>query len=92
MKNSTMDTIESAICSDETLTPESAGLICSIIAGTAVPLSISEVCGVFGASPAMVRAWTFQSVLEPCSWSGEVLFSPEKVWAFWLEDSEEEIK
>jgi len=84
-----MDIIERAITCDLSESPESAGLILQIIAGTSEPMTISEVCGVFGAKASTVKSWAFNSVLEPCSWSGELLFSSESVWKLWIEDSEE---
>jgi len=85
-----MDIIERAITCDLSESPESAGLILQIIAGTSEPLTISEVCGVFGVRASTIRSWALNGVLEPSSWSGELLFSPLDVWGLWLEDSEGE--
>ena len=81
MNTSTLSIIETAINTDESITPEQASLFLSMVHGTAKHLSSRETATVCGKHISTVRHWTWNGELDPCDVvSGCYRFAPSDVW------------
>lgn len=91
MTTLTMDRLEQIICMEEAISPEGAGLLTSIIYGTATFLSEKELADLCDVPASTVKRWTKESYIEAGDMGGGgSRYAPSEAWRVYLDEVKSE--